>query len=125
MMIREVAYATLPRVRRRELHAAVARFLEDATAGAAATATALAQHWREAGEDLRAVEYALLAAEQAGRGWAKDEAAALYGEALELIPSSDEVRRREISRKRALSLAAFQHVQDARYFARRPEPERS
>ena len=36
-----------------------------------------------------------------------------------------EVRRREISRKRALSLAAFQHVQDARYFARRPEPERS
>jgi len=125
VMIREVAYATLPRARRRELHAAVARFLEDATGSAGATATALAQHWREAGEDLRAVEYVLLAADQAGRGWAKDEAAALYGAALDLIPASDEVRRREISRKRAVSLAAFAHVEDARHFARRSESERS
>jgi predicted ATPase len=125
VMIREVAYATVPRARRRQLHAAVAQFLEDATGDAAATATALAQHWGEAGEDLRAVEYILLAADQAGRGWAKDEAAALYGEALVLIPPSDEVRRKEIARKRALSLAAFAHIDDARYFARRPEPELS
>ena len=76
-------------------------------------------------EDLRAVEYVLLAADQAGRGWAKDEAAALYGAALDLIPASDEVRRREISRKRAVSLAAFAHVEDARHFARRSESERS
>ncbi len=124
VMIREVAYATVPRARRKELHAAVARFLEDATGDAAATATALALHWREAGEDRRAVDYILRAADQAGRGWAKDEAAALYGEALELIPAED-ARRRDISRKRALSLAAFQHVEDARYFARRPEPELS
>jgi class 3 adenylate cyclase len=125
MMIREVAYATLPRARRLKLHAAVAQFLEDATGSAAATATALAQHWRKAGEDALAVEYVLIAADQAGRGWAKDKAAALYGEALELIPAADEDRRREIARKRALSLAAFQHVDDARYFTRRPEPERS
>jgi predicted ATPase len=125
VMIREVAYATLPRARRRALHAAVARFLEDATGDAASTATALAQHWREAGEDLRAVEYVLRAADQAGRGWAKNEAATLYGEALELIPPGDEVRRREVTRKRALSLAALVHVDDARQLVRRPESERS
>jgi class 3 adenylate cyclase len=125
VMIREVAYATLPRSRRRELHAAVAGFLEAATGDAGATATALAHHWREAGDDLRAVEYVLRAADQAGRGWAKDEAAALYGQALELIPPSDEVRRREVTRKRALSLAALVHVDDVRRLARRPEPERS
>lgn len=107
-LIRDVAYATLPRVRRRELHAVVARFLEEATAGAGATATALSRHWREAGDNERALGYLLLAAEQAGRGWAKDEAAALYGEALELCDDPDQ--RRELLHKQALALAAHQHV---------------
>jgi class 3 adenylate cyclase len=109
-LIRDVAYATLPRARRRELHAVVAQFLEQATAGAGATATALARHWREAGDGERALEYLLLAAEQAGRGWAKDEAADLYGEALELC--EDPERRRQIRRMQALALAASQHVMD-------------
>jgi predicted ATPase len=109
-LIRDVAYATLPRARRKELHALVAQFLEQATAGAGATATALARHWREAGENERAVEYLLLAAEQAGRGWAKDEAATLFGEALELC--TDGERHREIHRKQALALVAYQHVVD-------------
>jgi class 3 adenylate cyclase len=107
-LIREVAYATLPRARRRELHAIVAEYLELATAGAAATATALARHWREAGEDERALEYLVMAGDQAGRGWATDEAAALYGEALELCV--DQERRREILRKQALALTATQHI---------------
>jgi class 3 adenylate cyclase len=109
-LIRDVAYATLPRARRKELHGSVAQFLEQATAGAGATATALARHWREAGENERAVEYLLLAAEQAGRGWAKDEAATLYGEALELCTDPD--RHREIHRKQALALVAYQRVVD-------------
>jgi predicted ATPase len=111
-LIRDVAYATLPRARRRQMHATVAEFLEQATGAAGATATALAQHWREAGENQRALEYLVLAAEQAGRGWAKDEAATLYGEALELC--DDPVLRKELVRKRALSLAAGQHVGDMR-----------
>lgn len=111
-LIRDVAYATLPRARRRTLHAVVARFLEQSTAGAGATATALARHWLEAGENDRALEYLVLAADQAGRGWAKDEAATLYGEALELC--TDPQRRREIVRKQALAWAAFQHLQDVR-----------
>jgi class 3 adenylate cyclase len=113
VMIRDAAYATLPRATRKQLHASAAAFLEEATAGAAATATALAQHWREAGEPARAVGYLVVAGDQAGRGWAKDEAARLYGEALELLPEDDADRRREISRKRALALVASQHVEDA------------
>ena len=113
-LIRDVAYATLPRARRKELHAIVGGFLEDGTRGAGATATALARHWREAGDTARALEYLLLAADQAGRGWAKDEAAALYGEALAL-PDLDPERRQEIVRKRALALAAFQHVGEMRF----------
>ncbi len=108
-LIRDVAYATVPRARRKELHAVVAEFLERATAGAAATATALARHWQEAGDNERALPYLLAAADQAGRGWAKDEAARIYGEALELCPE-DPARRREIVRKQALALAALQHV---------------
>jgi predicted ATPase len=123
MLIREVAYATLPRAARRERHAAVAGFLEAATAGAAATSTALAQHWREAGDSERAVGYLLRAAEQAGRGWAKEEAAALYKQALELIPESDRGRRREIGRRQALALASIIHVADTQLLARRSDLE--
>jgi class 3 adenylate cyclase len=120
VMIREVAYATVPRARRRELHAAVARFLEDATRGAAATATALAEHWREAGDAERAVHYLIVAGDQAGRGWAKDEAAEFYAEALALVPAEETKLRSDIARRRALALAAVVHLEDARRLVRRP-----
>ena len=110
-LIRDVAYATLPRARRKALHAVVARFLEQATAEAGATASALARHWIEAGDGDRALEYLLLAADQTARGWAKHEAASLYGEALELC--TDPEQRREIVRKQALAWAAHQHLPDA------------
>lgn len=125
VMIRDVAYATLARARRKERHAAVAEFLEQATAGAGATATALAQHWREAGNDQRALGYLMLAAEQAGRGWAKDEAAELYREALELVPEDDTELRRQIAGKRALAIAAHAHIADALLLSRRADPEQS
>jgi len=111
-LIRDVAYATLPRARRKQLHAVVARFLEQATAGAGATASALARHWIEAGDGERALDYLLLAADQAARGWAKDEAATLYGEALELSTDAEQVR--DIRRKQAIAWAAFQHLEDVR-----------
>ncbi len=116
-LIRDVAYATVSRARRRELHATVAAYLEAVTRGAGSTATALAGHWKEAGESNQAIEYFLLAADQAGRGWAKDEAAALYGQAAELCDHPQ--RKREIVRKQALALVAFQHVVDARRHSRR------
>jgi class 3 adenylate cyclase len=121
VLIREVAYATVPRTTRKERHLAVAEFLESATNGAGATATALARHWREAGHDDRALKYLLLAAAQAGRGWAKDEAAALYREALELVPEQDAEQRNSIARRRTLALVAASHVTDARSHKRGPD----
>jgi predicted ATPase len=108
-LIREVAYQILPRAARRERHAAVAGFLEDATAGVGQATEALAHHWREAGDADKAVEYLVAAADQAARGWAKEHALALYTKALELVPA-DEARRRSIRLRQAVTAQAFQHL---------------
>jgi class 3 adenylate cyclase len=110
-LIRDVAYLSLPRARRRESHLAVARFLEETTTETGAPADALAHHWQEAGEVGRALEHLLTAAEQAGRGWAKERAVALYGQALELAEDRDV--RREIAKRQAVALQALYHVPDA------------
>ena len=83
-----MAYGTLPRAARREKHAAVARFLAAATA-VGQSHEALAHHWREAGETELALDELEAAADQAGRGWAKERAIKLYGEAIELVPEGD------------------------------------
>src|SRR3954465_9217689 len=57
VLIRDVAYDLLPRARRRERHAQVAQFLEEATSEAGEAAAALARHWRDAGEQERAFEH--------------------------------------------------------------------
>jgi class 3 adenylate cyclase len=72
MLIREVAYATLPRAARRGRHAAVARFIESAAGERIEEAAALlAHHWQEAGDVDQAVRFLQLAAEHAAKGWAK------------------------------------------------------
>src|SRR5207342_1831774 len=103
------AYKTLPRAARRERHAAVARFLE-ATTAVGQSHEALGLHWREAGEPERAVECFVSAAEQAGRGWAKEHALALYGQALELVPEDDAARRRRIQLRQAVLSQALYHA---------------
>jgi class 3 adenylate cyclase/DNA-binding SARP family transcriptional activator len=113
-LIRDVAYATLPRAARRERHAIVAGFLEEEAGSGADAAAILAHHWREAGDSERAVGYLLSAAELAGHGWAKGEAVDLYNQALELIPEDDERRRREVELKRAVDYEAFSHLGEAR-----------
>jgi tetratricopeptide (TPR) repeat protein len=105
MLIREVAYATLPRATRRERHGAVARFLEDgAGENARDLAWLLAHHWREAGESARAVEHLLVAARLAQERWAKEEVPGLYADALELVGESDLGERNRIRLLRAISL---------------------
>ena len=111
-LIRDVAYQTLPRAARRERHAIVAGFLEDTTA-AGQSHEALASHWREAGKDEKAVEYLVAAAEQAGRGWAKERAVALYKDALELVPEDDQATRRKITLRQAVMVQALFHTPDA------------
>jgi class 3 adenylate cyclase len=122
-LIHDVAYATLPRAARRERHAAVARFL-DATTDVGQSHEALALHWREAGESDRAVEHLTAAADQAGRGWAKERAVVLYRDALELVGAEDETTRRDLRRRLALAEVGAYHIADARLLrqAQREEP---
>jgi class 3 adenylate cyclase len=111
VLIRDAAYELLPRARRRERHAQVARFFEDSTSEMGEAIAALARHWRDAGEQGRAIGYFLGAGEQAERGWAKEQAVALYREALELVEDGDDVRRQ-----------AHFHVLDARLLGRGEAP---
>jgi class 3 adenylate cyclase len=108
-LIREVAYSTLPKTARRERHAAVARFIEDAAGHRATYAAILAHHWRQGGDTAKAADYLLTAADQAGRGWAQEEAVDLCNGALELIPKSDEARHRRARLRLAVALQARFH----------------
>ena len=118
-LIRDAAYATLPRQPRRKRHAEVAAFLEETTSETPAAASALAQHWREAGEDRRAADYLVIAGDQAGRGWAKEEAVGLYQQALDLIGDEDPELRRKVTQRQAVAAVAVVHVSDADLMGRR------
>ena len=117
-LIRDVAYQRLPRAERRQRHAAVATFLEETTGEMGQAAEALAHHWRHAGEMEKAADYLVAAADQAGRGWAKEHALALYSQALELVPE-DATRTRTIRLRQAVTAQAFAHLIQAD--VRRPE----
>jgi predicted ATPase len=112
VLIRDVAYDLLPRKHRQERHEQFALFLEGATAEIGEAGAALARHWRDAGEPVKALRYFIAAAEQAEHGWAKDRAVTFYREALEL--ADDEEQRRTLRRRLALAQQAFYHVEDAR-----------
>jgi predicted ATPase len=112
VLIRDVAYQRLPRAERRSRHAAVAAFLDEATGEMGQAAEALAYHWRHAGEPEKAADYLVAAADQAGRGWAKEHALALYSQALELVPE-DAARTRTIRMRQAVTAQAFAHLVQA------------
>jgi class 3 adenylate cyclase/tetratricopeptide (TPR) repeat protein len=104
-LVREVAYRTLTRAARRERHASVARYIEQALGdNARDLATTLAHHWRQAGEWPRGVEYVLIAARRAVDGWAPAEAQSLFEQALEMA-AGDQLLSLRIRRERALSHA--------------------
>ncbi|MDX6422983.1 MAG: hypothetical protein QOI67_454, partial [Gaiellaceae bacterium] len=84
VLVRDVAYELLPRARRQERHREVALFLEHASGEFGEIGAALARHWRDAGDQARAVDYFAEAAAAAERGWAKQRAAELYREAYTL-----------------------------------------
>jgi class 3 adenylate cyclase len=113
VLIRDVAYDLLPRTRRRERHEQVARFLEEATAEVGEAGAAIARHWRDAGDDARALDYFYAAGEQAEKGWAKERAVTFYREALGLVAADDVERRRLLRRKLAVAQQAYLHVDDA------------
>jgi predicted ATPase len=110
MLIRDSAYDMLPRVRRQELHAELARYLEQEAPAAGEAITQMARHWREAGEGARASRYFVAAAEEAERGWAMEHALRLYKEALDLVQDDDVETRREIRRRLALVYQMHFHL---------------
>jgi class 3 adenylate cyclase len=118
VLIRDVAYELLPRADRRERHGRVAEFFEESTVERGEAAAALARHWREAGDGERALGYFISAAEQAERGWAKDQAAILYREALDLVGEEDGDRLALLRRRVAMARAAAMHIPDARQLMR-------
>jgi class 3 adenylate cyclase len=122
-LIREAAYATLPREQRRKRHANVAEFLEEATPDVTPAASALAHHWLEAGEDRRAVDYYVTAGDLAGRGWAKNEAVAFYQQALQLVPKDEPELLKTIRKRQAVAVSAALHVTDAQLLGRRGTAE--
>jgi class 3 adenylate cyclase len=111
-LIREVAYATLPRAKRREAHAAIAAFLEEMHAERDSPA-ALGYHWLEAGDRERAADYFVVAAEKASHGWAKEEAVELYRQALALVREEDRERHGKLRLKLAVAQQALFHLPDA------------
>ena len=114
MLIRDVAYDLLPRADRMRRHALIAQFVGTTTGVSGEAIGALARHWRAAGDNDRAVEQLVRAAELAERGWAKDHAAALYREAFELVPAEDTERRNMVRRRLALASSASFHLADVK-----------
>jgi class 3 adenylate cyclase/tetratricopeptide (TPR) repeat protein len=106
VLIRDVAYGTIPRTTRRELHGAIARYLEQALAERPDLGWLLAHHWREAGEPARAITYLLAAADRARDALAVDEAHDLLTRALDLSDDADE--RRRIRLRRGTMLAELE-----------------
>ncbi len=113
MLIREVAYATLPKAVRRQRHATIASHVERAAGDRVSEhASLLAHHFREAGETDRAVGYLLHAAEHANRAFAAAEEISLYDQTLELI-APDDPRRDGMLLARALARANAGDMQGA------------
>jgi class 3 adenylate cyclase/tetratricopeptide (TPR) repeat protein len=105
-LIRDVAYGTVPRTTRRQLHASIGRYLEDTLEERPDLGWLLAHHWREAGEPSRAIGYLLAAADRARDALAAEETYDLLGQALEL--ATDDAERRRIRLRRGLAMDALE-----------------
>jgi class 3 adenylate cyclase/tetratricopeptide (TPR) repeat protein len=111
VLIRDVAYATLPRGLRRDLHAATARVIEASVPDPTELAWVLAYHWREGGEPARAIEYLLAAGDRARAAMAVEETHDFYTRALELADTDAD--RRRIRLRRGLALADLEEFSRA------------
>lgn len=89
-LIRQVIYEVLPFARRRELHAALADYLEDCYRDDLAPwAALLARHWEAAGQFLAAARCLILAGHQARQRYALTAAADCYQHVLALADQAD------------------------------------
>jgi tetratricopeptide (TPR) repeat protein len=95
-LIQDAAYATLPKARRRELHAGVAQTLAGPFgARAEAQPEVMARHWQEAGEDDKAIAAWTKAAAAAEARHAFVEAEDGYRRALAIVATKPETPARD------------------------------
>jgi tetratricopeptide (TPR) repeat protein len=106
ILTREVAYQGVPKAMRRRGHAKVAAYLEENMGERARdSASLLAHHWKAGGEDSKAIQYLLVAADVASRAWAKEQAVELYTEAIGLLEATaDRGRVQRAKLERAIAV---------------------
>lgn len=113
-LIRDVAYETLARSTRRHYHARIARHLEAVNAGTVdELASRVAYHWLQTDDPVAAVPHLVAAAEHAAQTWATQEAAALYSQALAVLPD-DDGRRTKLRLAHATALTDAGSLMQAR-----------
>jgi tetratricopeptide (TPR) repeat protein len=107
-LIRDVAYETLPRAERRQLHALAATWLEAAAGDQVEVILdQLAHHAVEAGQRERAIGFLQRAAARASRAAAQQQAAALLGQAIDLARELQQpMTVVELQAQRGLALAS-------------------
>jgi class 3 adenylate cyclase/tetratricopeptide (TPR) repeat protein len=104
VLTREVAYGTLPRAARRERHRTIASFIERASGDRVReSASILAHHYREAGDDAKSAAFLTMAADVASRAWAKQQAITMLGEAIEM---ADRIADRDLLIRARLARAS-------------------
>ena len=107
VLIRDVAYATLPRGLRRELHAATAHVIEASVPDPTELAWILAHHWREGGEPARRDRVPRWRRAIAlARRIAVEETYDFYSRALDLAETDAD--RRRIRLRRGIALAELE-----------------
>jgi len=119
-LLREVAYGTLSRTRRRLLHRRVAEIVEERQQGTLTglQTAALAHHYEEAGNREKATHYLLLAGDQARQLYANNEAEHFYQRAIPLLlaQGEDEQVARTLMKLGLVYTATFDFVQAQRVY---------
>src|SRR5438094_527840 len=117
----DVVYGGLLERRRRQYHSAAALGLEEMYAGRIdEVVELLAYHFGSGGENEKAVDYAIRAAEKAQRRWANTEALAFFEEALKRLstmPDTEANRLRRIDavvKQSEIKFALGRHVEHIR-----------
>src|SRR5437667_851950 len=122
-LVQETTYQTLVRPDRKHLHRIVGEALEQVGDGRDALAPLLAFHFDQAGDEMRAQSYYVLAGDDAGRVYANAEAVAHYTRALALLsagtPTTQALNELYTKRGRALELSGQYDQALANYEAMR------